>query len=199
MINTEIQRRAGSADGRAADLADGTQARVGDHVATRRNDTTLTTSRVPWCGTDTPGLTPCSPPWRPHRHRPRPGDCRRLPAGYARRHVELGWAVTGYGSQGTTTDHGICVIEPTSTRSGIYVGLTRGRAYNIAWILDPTGHDDPTDALSAAVARPANAPTAHAGRDQLADKGPPATLESDANRTRRQLDQLASSAPGLSR
>ena len=198
-INIEIQRRAGSAHGRAADLADGTRARVGDQVVTRRNDTTLTTSsgaavrnRHAWTVA------------RVHRH----GDLTvtdpdrgtvRLPAGYARRHVELGWAVTGYGSQGTTTDHGICVIEPTSSRAGIYVGMTRGRGHNIAWILDPTGLDDPTDAFAEAVARPANALTAHAVRDQLADKGPPATLESDANRTRRQLDQLASSAPGLSR
>jgi ATP-dependent exoDNAse (exonuclease V) alpha subunit len=56
----------------------------------------------------------------------------RLPAEYAARHVELGWAVTGYGSQGVTVDHGICVIGPSSSRAGIYVGMTRGRDRNVA-------------------------------------------------------------------
>ena len=51
----------------------------------------------------------------------------RLPKSYVARHVELGWAVTGYGTQGITTDHAIAVVEPSSTRAGIYVAMTRGR------------------------------------------------------------------------
>jgi hypothetical protein len=38
-----------------------------------------------------------------------------LPAGYVARHVELGWASTGYGNQGITIDAGIAVIEPSAT------------------------------------------------------------------------------------
>jgi ATP-dependent exoDNAse (exonuclease V) alpha subunit len=90
-----------------------------------------------------------------------------LPADYVARHVELAWAVTGYGSQGITTDHAICIVEPGSSRAGIYVGMTRGRRHNRALVLDPTGLADPQEAFAAAVARPANALTAHAVRDQL--------------------------------
>ena len=81
----------------------------------------------------------------------------RMPAGYVARHVELGWATTGYG----TVDTGIAV-EPSATRAGIYVAMTRGRLGNLAWIADSTGRADPADALAQAIARPPNATTAHA-------------------------------------
>ena len=92
----------------------------------------------------------------------------RLPAAYVSRHVELGWAVTGYGSQGDTTDDGICVLEPSSTRSGVNVGMTRGRGQNLGLVVDPTGMADPEEAFAAVIARPANARTALAVRDRLA-------------------------------
>jgi hypothetical protein len=91
----------------------------------------------------------------------------RLPAAYVAEHVELGWAVTGYGNQGITTDHAICVIEPSSSRAGIYVGLTRGRGKNIAIIPDSTGAADPEEALAEAIAKTPNALTAHAHRNRL--------------------------------
>ncbi len=81
----------------------------------------------------------------------------RLPAAYVARRVELGWAVTGYGTQGVTTDHGIAVVEPSSTRAGIYVAMTRGRGRNAAWIVDRTRLADAEEILAAAIARPANA------------------------------------------
>ena len=90
-----------------------------------------------------------------------------LPADYVARHVELGWAVTGYGNQGVTVDHGICMVEPNSRRAGVYVGMTRGRLRNDAFVVDPAGVEDPAEALAAIVERPANARTAHAVRDQL--------------------------------
>jgi ATP-dependent exoDNAse (exonuclease V) alpha subunit len=90
-----------------------------------------------------------------------------LPADYVTRHVELGWAVTGYGSQGITTDHALCVVEPGSSRAGIYVGMTRGRRHNRALVVDTTGIADPQEALAAVIARPANALTAHAVRGQV--------------------------------
>lgn len=92
----------------------------------------------------------------------------RLPASYVSRHVELGWAVTGYGTQGDTTDDGICVLEPSSTRSGVYVGMTRGRGQNLGLVVDSTGMADPEEAFAAVIARPANARTALAVRDRLA-------------------------------
>ncbi len=116
------------------------------------------------------------------------------------RHVELGWAVTGYGNQGVTTDHGICVVEPSSSRAGIYVGMTRGRGHNLAWVVDRTGLADAEEAFAAAIARPANALTAHAVRAQLGGQAPEPALEDSAQRIVRCLDRFQARPParGLS-
>lgn len=168
-INEEIQwqRHRSRPRGPSIPLADGTDLHVGDQIATRRNHPGLVTdtgiavrNRHTWTVTaihadggivvtaDTNGTV-------------------TLPPDYVAEHVELGWAVTGYGNQGITADHAICVIEPGTTRAGVYVGLTRGRDKNTAIILDPTGTADPEEALARAIARPANATTAHAARDRL--------------------------------
>jgi len=171
-INEEIQwlARSGKSEGHTdrltVRLADGTEAGVGDQVATRRNvpletDRGVTVrNRHTWTVTAiaTDGSVRVSDPDR---------GSVTLPAGYVAEAVELGWAVTGYGNQGITADRAVCVIEPGSSRAGIYVGLTRGRGHNTALIVDPTGTADPTDELARAIARPANATTAHALRDRL--------------------------------
>jgi ATP-dependent exoDNAse (exonuclease V) alpha subunit len=166
-INLEIQRRRHPRRaGPAVELADGTRALVGDQIATRRNATLVT---------DTAAAVRNRHTWTVlavgHDGSLTVADADRgtvtLPADYVARHVELGWAVTGYGSQGITTDHAICIVEPGSSRAGIYVGMTRGRHHNRALVLDPTGLADPQEAFVAAIARPANALTAHAARDQL--------------------------------
>ena len=167
-IKVEIQRRNNlRQEGPSVALADGTSAFVGDRVATRRNDGGLVASggsavrnRQTWTVTaiDDDGSLTLADSDR---------GSVRLPARYVSRHVELGWAVTGYGNQGTTVDHGICVIEPASTRAGIYVAMTRGRGRNVAWIVDRNGTDDAEGSFAAAIARPPNAGTAHAVRDRL--------------------------------
>lgn len=60
-----------------------------------------------------------------------------LRADYVAEHVELGWAVTGYGNQGDTVDIGIAILEPTSSRNHTYVALTRGRHANHAILPTP--------------------------------------------------------------
>jgi conjugative relaxase-like TrwC/TraI family protein len=203
-INVEIQhRRNPTRSGPNVALADGTVAFAGDRIATRRNEPTLLTSsdaevrnRHTWTVTTV------------HRN----GDLSvtdpergtvRLPAGYVARHVELGWATTGYGNQGATVDAGIAVIEPSATRAGIYVAMTRGRLGNFAWVPDRTGRADPAEALVQAITRPANASTAHATRDRLhrqAGMAPPAedlrpSLPDDtAERALARLDALANTA-----
>lgn len=181
-INVTIQRKRNPRrDGVSVALADGTAVFAGDRVATRRNERLRTDAghvvrnRQTWdveeLGADGSLLLVDADRGRV-----------RLPAGYVARHVELGWAVTGYGNQGDTTDHGICVVEPSSTRAGVYVGMTRGRGRNIALVVDPTGLDDAEDAFAAMIARPANARTALAVRARLAGEqvvnlpatGPPA-------------------------
>ena len=200
-INVEIQRRRNPRrQGTFIALADGTEVFVGDQVATRRNDISVVTNRGTavrnrhtWTVTaigDDGSLTV---------EDPRRGRVR-LPKAYVARHVELGWAVTGYGNQGVTVDHGICVVEPASTRAGIYVGMSRGRGRNVAWVLDRTGLEDAEEAFATAIARPPNARTAHAVRDQLyrvagasppAVATPPETLPEDpARRMAERLKQF---------
>jgi conjugative relaxase-like TrwC/TraI family protein len=204
-INVEIQqRRNPTRSGPNVALADGTAAFAGDRIATRRNDPSLLTTtgaeirnRHMWTVTTV------------HRN----GDLTvadaergavRLPAGYVARHVELGWATTGYGNQGTTVDAGIAVIEPSSTRAGIYVAMTRGRLGNFAWIPDPTGRADPAEALAQAITRPPNASTAHATRDRLHRQAGlhapgvdlvPAASGDAAERMLARLDALTASSP----
>ena len=201
-INVEIQnRRKPARSGPNVALVDGTVAFSGDRIATRRNDPTLLTTngvevrnRHIWTVTTI------------HRNddltvTDSERGAVRLPAAYVGRHVELGWATTGYGNQGVTVDAGIAVVEPSATRAGIYVAMTRGRLGNFAWIPDPTGRADPADALAEAIARPPNASTAHATRDRLhrqAGVAPPTETQTQAapdEPAARALAQLETLAP----
>lgn len=100
-------------------LQDGTAAHVGDRIATRRN--------VPSLRTDHGERVRNRQTWTVTNVRPDggivAGDPDRgtieLPAKYVAEHVELGWAVTGYGNQGDTVDIGIAVIEPGTTRNHV--------------------------------------------------------------------------------
>ena len=60
---------------------------------------------------------------------------RHLPAAYVREHVELAYATTAYGAQGSTvpTSH-VLVGEHTGAASA-YVGMTRGRERNVAHLV----------------------------------------------------------------
>ena len=194
-INTEVQRRRNPRrQGPSVDLRDGTRAFVGDRVATRRNVPLATDTgasvrnRQVWTVTEVghDGTLVLVDPTR---------GSVRLPAGYVARHVELGWAVTGYGTQGVTTDQAIAVVEPSSSRAGIYVAMTRGRR-NVAWIVDRTGLADAEEALATAIARPANGLTAHAVAARLGGYvALPLVERDDARRMTRRLDQLTLVAP----
>lgn len=186
-------------DDRSALLADGTRAHVGDCVTTRRNDPTLTTdqgkevrNRHTWT------VTEVGPDASLTVHDHHIGSVV-LPAAYVAAHVELGWAVTGYGNQGTTTDHAIAVIKPSSTRAGTYVAMTRGRHRNIAVALDPTGVADPGDLLEQAIVKPANHETAHATRGRLAGlEAPPTVGRPAVDSALGRLNQFKPRNPGQS-
>ncbi|HUR22277.1 MAG TPA: AAA family ATPase [Acidimicrobiales bacterium] len=181
-INVAIQRRRNPRrDGVSVALADGTAVFAGDRVATRRNDRLRTYAGHVVRNRQTWDVEEVAADGSLLLADPERGRVR-LPAAYVARHVELGWAVTGYGNQGDTTDHGICVVESSSTRAGVYVGMTRGRGRNIALVVDGSGLEDAEEAFTAVIARPANARTALAVRARLAGEqvvnvpatGPPA-------------------------
>jgi conjugative relaxase-like TrwC/TraI family protein len=66
-----------------------------------------------------------------------------LPAKYLAAHADYGWASTIDAAQGATADVGIVLVRPGLDREHLYVGLTRGRQANHAYITpDATGDDD---------------------------------------------------------
>ncbi|MDQ4132579.1 MAG: hypothetical protein M3179_05080 [Actinomycetota bacterium] len=164
---------------------------MGDRVVTRRNVALVTDAGAAVRNRQSWTVTELGPDGSLRAAEPGRGSVR-LPAAYVARHVALGWAVTGYGTQGVTTDHGIAVVEPSSTRAGIYVAMTRGRGRNAAWIVDRTGLADAEEVLAAAIARPANALSAHAVAARLGgEMRPVAVQEHRARRMARRIDQLA--------
>lgn len=63
-----------------------------------------------------------------HRH-------HLIDAAYVTEHVHLGYAVTDYGNQGTTVDHGSVLLEVGMSGGGAYVGATRGSEDNTLHIV----------------------------------------------------------------
>ena len=83
-----------------------------------------------------------------------------LSAVYVRNDLELGYATTVHRAQGATVDHAHLLVTPAMTREALYVGLTRGRHSNHAYVsTEPLDGD--CDHL------PDNAATPGDARDQL--------------------------------
>jgi len=64
-----------------------------------------------------------------------------LPPAYVAQFVEHGWATTIDGAQGATTDIAILLARPGIDREHLYVGLTRGRQENHAYLAPPVDDD----------------------------------------------------------
>ena len=165
-INQEIQWQRHPA-GHRVRLRDSTSAFVGDQVATRRNDPRLRTSegervrnRHTWT------VTAVHPEGSLTVDHPQRGSVD-LPADYVADHVELGWAVTGYGTQGDTVDIGIAVLDASANRNHTYVAMTRGRHANHAVLSDSTGLDDPAERLAQIITRPTSTESALAVQQRL--------------------------------
>jgi conjugative relaxase-like TrwC/TraI family protein len=165
-INHAIQERR-EPDGRSVALHDGSVTYAGDTIATRQNDRSLVTSggevvrnRHVW------HVDEVQPSGALRVSHPERGDVT-LPAAYVAEHVELGWAVTGYGNQGDTVDVGLAVLEPGARRNHTYVALTRGRESNHAWVPDPTGQLDPVDKLATILEQDSDRGSALATRARL--------------------------------
>jgi hypothetical protein len=127
-------------------LHDGTTAGVGDRIVTRQIDRTLRTSPQSWVkngdhwivvrhfddgslavrrAADSPG-----------------GKVLTLPAAYVAAHVELGYATTAHRAQGDTVDTAHTLMRPETSRELLYVGMTRARHANTAYVCTNTTTDD---------------------------------------------------------
>lgn len=117
-------------------LHDGTAASVGDTVITRRNDRhrragggwVRNGDRWTVAAVHKDGSIEVQRPGRSW------SGTVVLPAAYARCHVELGYAVTAHRAQGITTDTAHVVVASGTTRENFYVGMTRGRESNVAYV-----------------------------------------------------------------
>ena len=105
---------------------------VGDEVATRRNDRTLTTThgdhvrnRARWTVT---AIHPDGGVTVAGRH----GQVS-LPNAYVENAVELAYAETAHGAQGRTVDHSLLYTDSAIDARTLYVGMTRGRRSNHAY------------------------------------------------------------------
>ncbi|WP_310964903.1 MobF family relaxase [Nocardioides terrisoli] len=100
---------------------------AGDTIATRKNDSAIdVANREPWkvmsAGSD--GLVVAGESGQ-----------RVLPPAYVREHVELAYATTAYGAQGSTVDVSNVLIGDHTGAASAYVGMTRGRERNVAHLV----------------------------------------------------------------
>ncbi|WP_289018710.1 MobF family relaxase [uncultured Ornithinimicrobium sp.] len=130
--------------GHEVTLFDGTCASAGDTIVTRRNDRRLRASDASWVKNgDRWHLLAVHPDGsasverQAHKPRSKPGHLT-LPAEYVAEHVQLGYASTVHGAQGTTVDTTHTVLSGTETRQGLYVALSRGRQTNHLYLGTPT-------------------------------------------------------------
>ena len=153
------------ADDRALVTDAGQRIGPGDRIVTRRNDTGLeVANRDTWTvtGMASDGALTV---------RGQAGE-RTLPAGYVRRHVELGYASTVHGVQGDTAAAAHAAIGTHSSAASTYVAMTRGRQANVAHLV-ADNPDDARDQWAAVFARDrADLGPAHAARLAEAEAGP---------------------------
>jgi len=100
---------------------------VGDRIATRRNDPdTDVANRETWTIIDAQrgGLTVVGEAGR-----------RSLPPDYVHEHVELAYATTAYGAQGTTVPTSHVSVGDHTGASSAYVGMSRGHQHNTAHLV----------------------------------------------------------------
>ena len=143
---------------------------VGDEIATRQNDRTLTTDRnemvrnravwtIQHIGDDD-SLTVTG------KH-----GTVDLPANYVAEHVELAYARTVMGAQGRNVQGGATLFDkPTDVRN-LYVAMSRGTGTNEAFIVT-TGEQTPADVFAQTIATDWIDLPAHARRAELRDEKP---------------------------
>ena len=142
----------------------------GDVVQTRRNDrSTGVENRAVWTvHRITPaGIELCSV----HDA----VDTRAVSHEYAAEHVHLAYASTVHGIQGETTDASI--VGPGVDASGLYVGMTRGRAHNEAIAIartDAAAKDQIADSMMRGIPEVSIDDSARAARSELGRSARPA-------------------------
>ncbi|WP_173921730.1 MobF family relaxase [Agromyces sp. Marseille-P2726] len=130
----EWLREAGKLGDESAGISEQLRAHLGDRVVTRNNNRTLRDSHGEWVRN--------GQEWTVVKLR-RNGEAVvenadgarvTLPVAYLREHVQLAYATTAHRSQGRTVDTAHMLVDETTTREVAYVGLTRGKQSNKAYV-----------------------------------------------------------------
>jgi len=142
---------------------------VGDDIQTRKNDRNLQTETGQWVRN--------RQRWKVEnisqdgsvvvRGR---GGRLTLPLSYAREHVELAYFQTVHSSQGLTRQRGGTLVDELSGWRSLYVGMTRGREQNTAYVIVEDPDDTPRRALERALRRDRSDLGALGIRRRLADE-----------------------------
>ncbi|CAB4558348.1 unannotated protein [freshwater metagenome] len=129
---------------RVASGADHNAICIGDLIQTRQNSAALATSdgrRV--LNRDVWHVTGASADGSITAAHTRSGSAVVIPADYLSTHVVLAYATTIAGAQGRTVDTGHVIVTPRTSASALYVGMTRGRHTNQAYVVtDSHDHDE---------------------------------------------------------
>ncbi|MHB1533911.1 MAG: MobF family relaxase [Acidimicrobiales bacterium] len=159
-------------------LADGNRAGVGDQVVTRDNDRLNRTSDDRFVANrDLWSVRAVTSDGELQVARVDTDHTLDLDAAYVADRVQLAYASTVHAAQGGTRDVAHTVLTPSSTRTAAYVGLTRGREENHAYVVctRPEGADcdgpaqDPLAVLGDILERP-DPPEASAALTVQADE-----------------------------
>ncbi len=144
---------------------------VGDQIATRRNDRDAdVANRDTWTvtGLRTNGAVVVAG----SRGR------RVLPADYVRDHVELAYASTVYGAQGSTAGAAHLLVGEHTGAAGAYVAMTRGRDHNTAHLVADTTQEARNQWIEVFARDRADLGPAHAARLAAQEAAPYATHRS---------------------
>ncbi|MEU0094855.1 MobF family relaxase [Kribbella sp. NPDC006257] len=159
------------------ELHDGTQVGLGDHIVTRLNNRRLRYSKA--------GFVQNGHHWTVIHRWPDGSltvqnpthETVTLPSAYVQESVELAYATTTHRAQGRTVDTAHLVVTDHLTRALIYVGLTRGRHSNRAYVAthrpaadlhEPQFEETMQDVLEAVLDNPGIELSAHeVMRDEL--------------------------------
>jgi ATP-dependent exoDNAse (exonuclease V) alpha subunit len=177
--------------------------RVGDLITTRRNDARIPLVAGPSAGRQLPEQVRNGNRWRVAAvdaatnriTAKRLGDnaCVVFENDYLRQHVTLGYAVTVHTAQGVTADTAHVVLGESANRAMAYVGMSRGRDANHAYVYTGLGseanHEQtaPTGDGEAHVLRRGNTyEAAHYLRTVLANNDRPRTMHAEAERAERE-------------
>ena len=142
-------------DARVVETRAGERIGRGDQIQTRLNDRAQQTASGAWVKNRQRWQVLTVHPDGGLSVRKADGDRGRLTPAYVAEHVELAYFTTVHGTQGLTRDIGGTLVDELAGFRSLYVGMTRGRQRNTAYVVLRDGEETDTarEALERALRR----------------------------------------------